>query len=41
MSDPPISEQVTFLYTRDLAATSRFRGEVLGLEMVRARESTT
>ncbi len=34
MSHPPISEQVTFLYTRDLAATSRFYGEVVGLEMV-------
>ncbi len=34
MSHPPISEQVTFLYTTDLAATSRFWGEVVGLEMV-------
>ncbi len=41
MPHPPISEQVTFLYTPDLAATSRFWGEVDGLEMVRARESTT
>jgi len=34
VSHPPISEQVTFLYTTDLAATSRFWGEVVGLEMV-------
>ena len=39
MSHPPISEQVTFLYTPDLAAPSRFRGEVVGLEMVRAGKS--
>ena len=41
MSHPPISEQIIFLYTPDLATTSRFWGEVLGLEMVRARKSTT
>jgi len=34
VSQPPISEQVTFLYTPDLAGTSRFWGEVVGLEMV-------
>ena len=33
--------RIIFLYTPDLAATSRFWGEVLGLEMVRARKSTT
>jgi len=41
MSHPPISEQVTFLYTPDPEATSRFWGEVVGLEMVRARNSAT
>ncbi len=41
MDHPPISEQVTFLYTPDPDAPSRFRGEVLGLEMAQARNSTT
>lgn len=33
MSHPPIDQQITFLYTRDLAATARFYEEVLGLEL--------
>ena len=41
MDHPPISEQVTFLYTPDPEAPSRFRREVVGLEMVRARNSAT
>lgn len=34
MSHPPIDQQVTFLYTRDLARTARFYDEVIGLEQV-------
>jgi catechol 2,3-dioxygenase-like lactoylglutathione lyase family enzyme len=34
MSHPPIDQQVTFLYTRDLEKTSHFYEEVLGLELV-------
>lgn len=34
MSHPPIDQQITFLYTRDLAATARFYQEVVGLELV-------
>jgi catechol 2,3-dioxygenase-like lactoylglutathione lyase family enzyme len=34
MSHPSIDQQVTFLYTRDLAATARFYEEVLGLPLV-------
>jgi catechol 2,3-dioxygenase-like lactoylglutathione lyase family enzyme len=34
MSHPPIDQQVTFLYTRDLATTARFYDEVIGLEQV-------
>jgi len=30
----PFDQQVTFLYTRDLAATARFYAEKLGLELV-------
>ncbi|MGC9334227.1 MAG: VOC family protein, partial [Anaerolineae bacterium] len=30
---PSIAQQITFLYTRDLAATARFYEEVLGLEL--------
>ena len=41
MDHPPIDGQFTFLYTRDLATTSRFWGEVVDLEMVRARKSAT
>ena len=41
MDHPPISEQVTFLCTPDPEAPSRFRGEVVGLEMARARNSAT
>jgi catechol 2,3-dioxygenase-like lactoylglutathione lyase family enzyme len=33
MPHPPIHQQVTFLYTRDLAATARFYEEVLGLTL--------
>jgi len=29
----PIAEQITFLYTRDIAASARFYEEVLGLEL--------
>ena len=34
MTHPPIDQQVTFLYTRDLAGTARFYEEVLGLSLV-------
>jgi catechol 2,3-dioxygenase-like lactoylglutathione lyase family enzyme len=33
MSRPRIDQQITFLYTRDLAATARFYEEVLGLAL--------
>lgn len=33
MTHPPIDQQVTFLYTRDLEATARFYEEVLGLSL--------
>jgi catechol 2,3-dioxygenase-like lactoylglutathione lyase family enzyme len=31
---PPIVQQVTFLYTRDLAAAVHFYGEIVGLPLV-------
>ena len=31
---PPFDQQVTFLYTRDLAASARFYGDLLGLPLV-------
>ncbi|MGD1994201.1 MAG: VOC family protein [Anaerolineae bacterium] len=34
MTHPPIDEQITFLYTRDLESTARFYEEVVGLPMV-------
>ncbi len=34
MTHPAIDQQVTFLYTRDLAASMRFYGETLGLPLV-------
>jgi hypothetical protein len=33
MPHPPIHQQVTFLYTRDLAATARFYEEMLDLRL--------
>ena len=33
MTNPPIDQQITFLYTPDLAATSHFYEEVLGLPL--------
>jgi len=33
MTHPPVDQQVTFLYTRDLEATARFYEEVLGLSL--------
>lgn len=33
MSHPPIEQQITFLYTDDLAASTRFYEEKLGLEL--------
>lgn len=33
MTHPPIDQQITFLYTRDLAATTRFYEETLGLDL--------
>ncbi|MBN1178969.1 MAG: VOC family protein [Anaerolineae bacterium] len=33
MSHPPIDQQITFLYTRDLAETARFYEDVLGLPL--------
>jgi catechol 2,3-dioxygenase-like lactoylglutathione lyase family enzyme len=34
MNTLPITQQITFLYTRDLAGTARFYEEVLGLKLV-------
>jgi catechol 2,3-dioxygenase-like lactoylglutathione lyase family enzyme len=34
MTPPPIDQQVSFIYTRDLARSARFYAEVLGLEPV-------
>jgi catechol 2,3-dioxygenase-like lactoylglutathione lyase family enzyme len=34
MTHPPIDQQITFLYTADLAATARFYEELLGLPLV-------
>ncbi len=34
MTHPAIDQQVTFLYTRDLAVTVRFYEEILGLALV-------
>ena len=34
MSHPPIGQQITFLYTRDLARTAAFYEGVLGLPLV-------
>jgi catechol 2,3-dioxygenase-like lactoylglutathione lyase family enzyme len=33
MSHPPIDQQITFVYTRDLAASAHFYQEVLGLPL--------
>lgn len=33
MSHPPIDQQITFLYTRDLVATTHFYEDVLGLRL--------
>jgi len=33
MTHPPIDQQITFLYTRDLATTARFYEQVLGLPL--------
>ena len=33
LTRPPIDQQITFLYTRDLEETAHFYEEVLGLEM--------
>jgi len=34
MTPPPIDQQVTFIYTGDLARSARFYAEVLGLQQV-------
>jgi catechol 2,3-dioxygenase-like lactoylglutathione lyase family enzyme len=34
MTPPPIDQQVTFIYTRDLKTSVRFYAETLGLELV-------
>lgn len=34
MIRPPIDQQITFLYTRDLATTARFYEQILGLTLV-------
>jgi catechol 2,3-dioxygenase-like lactoylglutathione lyase family enzyme len=34
MTAPPIDQQVTFVYTRDLERSARFYAETLGLELV-------
>ena len=33
MTHPPIDQQITFLYTRDLAVTARFYEDVMGLPL--------
>lgn len=33
MSHPPIEQQITFLYTHDLATSARFYEDKLGLEL--------
>ena len=33
MKHPPIDSQITFLYTHDLAHTSRFYEEIIGLQL--------
>ena len=33
MTHPPISQQITFLYTQDLATSARFYKDKLGLEL--------
>ena len=33
MTHPPIDQQITFLYTRDLEATARFYEDILGLPL--------
>lgn len=33
MSHPPIEQQVTFFYTRDLPATARFYEQIIGLAL--------
>jgi len=33
MTHPPIDQQITFLYTRDLATTAQFYEEILGLRL--------
>ncbi|GAB1541374.1 VOC family protein [Scytonema sp. NUACC21] len=33
MSHPPIEQQITFLYTQDLAISARFYEDTLGLEL--------
>lgn len=34
MAHPPLNQQVTFLYTRDLVKTAKFYEDVLGLSLV-------
>ncbi len=34
MTHPPIDEQITFLYTRDMSKSAPFYEDVLGLELV-------
>ncbi|MCA9989654.1 MAG: VOC family protein [Anaerolineales bacterium] len=34
MSHPPIDQQITFLYTRDLPTTAHFYEEIMGLPLV-------
>jgi catechol 2,3-dioxygenase-like lactoylglutathione lyase family enzyme len=34
MTHPPIDDQITFCYTRDLAATAHFYEQVMGLPLV-------
>lgn len=35
MTHPPIDQQITFFYTRDLEATARFYEELMGLPLAR------
>ena len=39
MTQPPIEQQVTFLYTRDLRATARFYEDLLGLSLALDQDS--
>jgi catechol 2,3-dioxygenase-like lactoylglutathione lyase family enzyme len=39
MNHPPIEQQITFLYTRDLATTAHFYEQILGLPLILDQET--